>query len=94
LLDITFEPNGRRTAAFVNVNDRLEHVMLRLTVLAGGNLADIRIVLLLLAHVQITTQRTRARPRLHFDIHQIFDKKTGHRRDAFLLLKGFVRRRP
>src|SRR6266550_7220298 len=63
LLGVALKPNRRRAAPFVNVDERLEHMMLRLGLLASGNLADISVVLLLLAHVQIRTERTHARPR-------------------------------
>ena len=90
LLGIALEPNRGRAPPFVNVDQRLEHMMLRLGLLAGGNLADISVVLLLLAHVQVGAERAHARPRLDLDVHQVFDKKAGDRRNALFLLKHFI----
>ncbi len=90
LLGVALEPNRGRAPPFVNVDQRLEHMMLRLGLLAGGNLADIGIVLLLLAHVQVGAERPHARPRLDLDVHQVFDKKAGDRGDTLFLLKQFI----
>src|SRR5262245_12652025 len=69
-------------------------MVLRLGVFSGRNLADVSVGLLLLAKIEIRAERAHARPRLHLDVHQIFDKETRDRRNSLFLLKHFIRRRP
>ena len=87
---IALEPNRGRAAPFMNVDQRLEHMMLRLGLFARRNLADISVVLLLLAHVEVGPQRSHARPSFDLDVHQVFDKEACDRRNRLFFLKQFV----
>ena len=51
LLGVAFEPNRRGAATFVNIDKRLEHMMLQLGLFTSGDFANVSVVLLLLAHV-------------------------------------------
>jgi hypothetical protein len=69
LFRIFVEPDGRRAAAFVNVNERFEQMALRFGLASRRDFTKVRIGFLLLAEIQIGTERAHSFPRLDFDLH-------------------------
>lgn len=74
----------------MDIDERLEQVALRPGLAAGRNFANRSVGLLLFAEIQIRTEYTHTQPWFDFDIHEIFDKKSLHRRNAFFFLKHFI----
>src|SRR5262244_2091453 len=63
---------------------------LRFRLTSRGDLADVCVRFLLFTQVQIGTQRAHSFPGLDLDIHQIFDEKSFHGGNTFVLLKNFI----
>src|ERR1043166_3114746 len=93
LLGVFIEPNRRRAASLVYVDEILEQMALRIRLLAWRYFTDIGIGLLLLPEIEVRAQSAHSAPRFYFNVHQIFDKKSFDGRNALLLLKNFIRRR-
>src|SRR5437867_1128298 len=91
LLGISFEPNRRRAASFVNVHEGFEHMVLRFGLFSRRDLANVSVGLLLLAQIEKRAEHAHARPRLHLHLHQIFNEKSRDGWNSFFLLEHFVR---